>query len=292
MELKQINSYVFYLPGPANIGVVIHRNKAVLIDTGVDEGGARKVLKDLESKHIQIHAIINTHAHADHFGGNHYIIRRTGALVYAPDIEEAFIRNPILEPFYLYGAAPIDRLKSKFLMAQGSKVDYIVQNRMEIIGLEFQFIPIPGHSINQMGIGVQEVFFCADAIFPPEIIEKYKILYCYDVKQQKETLTGMKTLSFKYYLPIHGELSTDISGSIDLNLKSIERLENLILEVLETPKGTEDLIKAVADRYHLDLNFEQYFLTGNTLKSYLSSLKTEGKVDCKVERNILKWYKT
>lgn len=291
MELKQINSYVFYLPGPANIGVVIHGNKAALIDTGLDEGGARKVLKTLDEGSIQVCAIINTHAHADHFGGNHFIVKRTGAPVYAPDIEEAFIRNPILEPFYLYGASPIDKLKNKFLMAQGSKVDYLLKDKMELIGLEFQFIPIPGHSINQMGVLVQDVFFCADSIFPPEIIEKYKILYCYDIKQQKETLSRMKTFSYKYYLPIHGELSTNILNYIDLNLKNIETLENLVLEVLNEPKKTEEVIKAVADTYHLNLNFEQYFLTGNTLKSYLSSLKSEGKVHCQVEKNNLKWFK-
>jgi len=291
MELKPVHSSVFYLQGPANIGVVIHEDKAVLIDTGLDEGSVRKVLKTLEGQSIQVHAIINTHAHADHFGGNHFVVKRTGALVYAPDIEEAIIRNPILEPFYLYGAAPLDKLKSKFLMAQGSNVDYILKDKMDIIGLEFQFIPIPGHSINQTGVLVQDVFFCADAIFPPEIIEKYKILYCYDVKQQKETLAWMKTFPYEYYLPIHGEPATDISNLIDLNLKSIENLENLILEILSTPQKTEELIKTVGDTLHLELNFEQYFLTGNTLKSYLTSLKAEGKVNCVVEKNSLRWFK-
>jgi glyoxylase-like metal-dependent hydrolase (beta-lactamase superfamily II) len=292
MGLKQINPFVFYFQGLANIGIVIHKNEAVLIDTGLDEGNAQKVLKVLENQSVQVQAIINTHAHADHFGGNNFIVKKTGALVYAPDIEEAFIRNPILEPFYLFGAAPLEQLKGKFLMAQGSKVDYILKDKMEIIGLEFQCIPIPGHSINQTGILVQDVFFCADVVFPPEVVKKYKILYCYDVKRQKETLNWLKTFSCKYYLPLHGELSTNISDPIDLNLKSFKTLGNVILEILDTPQTTEEIIKAVAHACDLDLKFEQYFLISNTLKSHLSCLEAEGKASCEVEKNRLTWFKT
>jgi glyoxylase-like metal-dependent hydrolase (beta-lactamase superfamily II) len=74
MELKKITERVYYIPNPANIGVVKDGEKsAILIDTGLDDDTGKKVLRLLEENNLFVKAIINTHSHADHCGGNRYI---------------------------------------------------------------------------------------------------------------------------------------------------------------------------------------------------------------------------
>jgi glyoxylase-like metal-dependent hydrolase (beta-lactamase superfamily II) len=43
---------------------------AVLIDAGQDRDQAKRLLRACEAAGLTPCAIINTHAHADHFGGN------------------------------------------------------------------------------------------------------------------------------------------------------------------------------------------------------------------------------
>lgn len=77
-------------------------------------------------------AIVNTHSHADHCGGNRYIKERTGATIYASEIESAIIQYPLLEPLYLFsGASPLRDLRNKFLMAQSSSVDHVIKKMRE-----------------------------------------------------------------------------------------------------------------------------------------------------------------
>ena len=91
------------LPGGVNIGVVrIDERHCVLIDSGLNDTSARRALKAARDElGAQIVAIVTTHGHADHFGGNAFLVKRTGADVYAPAFDEAILRYPILQPSLL-----------------------------------------------------------------------------------------------------------------------------------------------------------------------------------------------
>ncbi|RAP24661.1 hypothetical protein C2W64_02831 [Brevibacillus laterosporus] len=99
-----------------------------MIDSGLDTQTAKKTKKGLDELSQPLYAIIKTHSHADHFGGNHYLLQQyPHAIVYAPALEEAIIRNPMLEPIYLgMGSTPLPELCNKFLLAESSRVDEIL----------------------------------------------------------------------------------------------------------------------------------------------------------------------
>src|SRR5690554_1343260 len=116
---------VGYVPGGTNIGVIRHEaNQVTLIDSGLNDSIARKALRAVrEELQSEVVAIINTHGHADHFGANAFVQKRTGCEIWAPAIEAAVIENPILQPALLFGgAAPADALRTKFLLAEASTV--------------------------------------------------------------------------------------------------------------------------------------------------------------------------
>ncbi len=107
MDLIPLTPAAYQLRGGANAGLIVHAGRAVLVDTGLDQDTAKKILRHVESLHVTLAAVVITHAHADHFGGAALIRSRTAAPVFAPPLEAAIIANPILEPLYLFsGAAP------------------------------------------------------------------------------------------------------------------------------------------------------------------------------------------
>src|SRR4051794_23694167 len=113
--LIKLSERVLVLPGGVNIGIVrLDESHCALIDTGLNDSSAKKAIKIVrEELGSEIVAIVTTHGHADHFGGNATVIKRTGARVFAPEIDEAILRYPILQPAFLYGGAdPIDSMRT------------------------------------------------------------------------------------------------------------------------------------------------------------------------------------
>lgn len=144
-ELIQISENCSYIKSPAKIGLVkLSERKVCLIDSGNDKDAGRKVRQLLDANGWQLTAIYNTHSNADHIGGNKYLQGQTGCKIYAPGIECAFTRSPVLEPAFLYGGYPCKDLRHKFLMAQESSVEELTQ---ECLPEGFEIIPLPGHSL-------------------------------------------------------------------------------------------------------------------------------------------------
>ena len=130
-ELQQVRGNSYYIQSPAKIGLVRLDDKQVcLIDSGNDKDAGRRVRKLLDEKGWKLTAIYNTHANADHNGGNRYLQQQTGCKIYAPGIDCVVNRHPILEPAFLYGAFPPKELRHKFLLAQESDTEYLTADKL------------------------------------------------------------------------------------------------------------------------------------------------------------------
>lgn len=279
--LKRISGNTFYIPGPVNIGVYDHGDgSCTVIDTGIDKDSGRKIQKALEQENLALDRIINTHAHADHFGGNAFLVRRLKAEVWAPSLEAAIILYPELEPLYLYSARPLPELQTKFLQATPSPVDRIIEagSRTEE-GLEF--IPLPGHSLGQIGVATPDgVLFTGDAFFARETLEKYFLPYFIDIPRAKETMSSLLAGQYKYYLPSHGLLTDDPQETLSANLKRLQAIDEFILSSLKgEPKTREALLAELISACDLLLNPAQYHLYNSTLGAHLSGLAEENKLE-------------
>lgn len=292
MEYIGVSENVGYVPGGVNIGVLRKDGNAVLIDTGLDKDNGRKLLRLLEEEGLTLKAIINTHSHADHNGGNAYLTRNTDAQVYAPSIESGIIENPLLEPIYLFhGAYPIRNLHNKFVLAKPSKVDYILEpGKIELIGLEPEIISLPGHSFNQIGVLLDNVFFCADTVFSDRVIDKYRIPVVQDVGNQLETLAKLKETDYSLYVPAHTKPTKDIKPLVEKNLATTESIISDIKELLKAPRTTEEVQSLLGAEYGLDLSVvQQYYLIQMTLMAYLGYLYDSKQVEIKLDDNLLRW---
>ena len=130
-ELIQVSENCYYIQSPAKIGLItLGEGQVCLIDSGSDKDAGRKVRQILDKNDWKLKAIYVTHSNADHIGGCKYLQAQTGCKIYAPGIECAFTRYPILEPAFLYGGFPPKELRPKFMMAQESPAEELTSDKL------------------------------------------------------------------------------------------------------------------------------------------------------------------
>ena len=105
----------------------------------VDPGDARPVLEYLDAERLKLVAILNTHHHTDHVGGNSGLLGRWKAPVYGPYDER--IREVT------------DRLKDgdRFTLPH--------------FGIDFEVLEIPGHTRSHIAFHGGGMLFCGDTLF-------------------------------------------------------------------------------------------------------------------------------
>ncbi len=291
-EIQHIAGNFYFLPGVVQIGVLVAGGNAIAIDTGVDESAARKLLKALEAANLRLAAIVNTHSHADHCGGNAFLKKRTGVPIHAPPIEAVYIEHPVLEPSYFFGAVPFKEVAGKWLMAASSAVDHILGERVVIAGIEFECVPLPGHSIAQIGIATHEVLWCADALMSEEILEKYKLMYVYDPDVHRQTLERMRGMGKRFTVGAHFPPMADPLPLIEANLKNLDECEAAVADAVDGPVTTEEVVARVCQRFGLNLTPELYLLNASAVKGHLSTLQRHGRVQFAIEGCRPLWRRT
>lgn len=285
---------VGYVPGGTNIGVIRHDDRQVtLIDTGLNDTTARKALRAVRDElGAEVAAVINTHGHADHFGANAFVVKRTGCEVWAADIEATVIANPILQPALLYGGAdPVDALRNRFLLAEAGPVTGTIGfGPQEWHGIPIDVIPLPGHSPNQIGLLVDEVFFCADVVFPDAAILKYRIPYLYGLTDHLASLERARDVDCRVAIPGHGPQLEDVDPAVDVNLRAIETTTEAILASLDEPRTGDAVSTSVFTTLDVPVSDAQgYFLLRPTISAYLAHLERTGAISLTVDGREARW---
>ena len=289
-ELTKVTDKCYYINSPAKIGIYKQsENEVYLIDSGNDKDAGRKVRKILDENGWKLKGILNTHSNADHIGGNQYLQQQTDCRVFADGIEKGFTEYPVLEPSFLYGGYPPKDLRHKFLLAKPSKVTAFSD---EAFPKEIEIIPLKGHFFDMAGFRTPDnVVFLADCLSSKATLEKYQISFIYDVAEYLKTLDMVKTLEADMFIPSHADATADIKGLAELNQQKVYEIADKITDLLKTPMNSEELLKCIFDAYNLKMNFEQYVLVGSTVRSYLSWLKDNERVDVAFADNQLLWSK-
>ena len=287
-ELNQVGEKSYYINCPAKIGIYrLNDTDVYLIDSGNDKDAGKKVCKILNENGWSLKGIINTHSNADHIGGNKYLQQQTGCKIFADGIEAAFTKYPILEPSFLYGGYPCKDLRHKFLLASASDVKEISDSDFP---KELEIIPLRGHFFDMIGIRTPDnVVFLADCISSKNTLEKYQISFIYDVAEYLNTLDKVGSMKAAIFVPAHAEATKDIKDLVQINRKKVLEVADKIQSVLTTPMSFEALLKQIFDEYGLLMNFEQYVLIGSTVRSYLSWMKDNKKIEAVFEDNLLIW---
>lgn len=301
MQLVQLNEHVWVIQGGANIGVIAYDGRCLIIDSGMDKDAGRDILNQVKKLNLTPGALLVTHAHADHFGGAHYLVRQTGLKVYATRVEASVMAGPILEPLYLFsGAQPPRELQHKFLLAKPCLADVILAGNEHMIDeIPVEVIPLPGHSTEQVGAAFGETLFVGDAFLTPEILDKHRIPFYTDVQAGLTTLTSLKTQigEFKQIVAGHGEIyvsSERVHQAIDYMIARLEAILDQVRSVLAygDARGTADILSGVAKAQGAEISsLSQYVLYNTTAQSALSTLYARGEISPLFHENKLLWQK-
>ena len=292
-ELIQVSPHCYYTNSPAKIGIV-HTGEGddvYLIDSGNDKSAAKRVRKLLDANGWKLRAIYATHSHADHIGGCAYLQSHTGCRVYAPGVECAFTRHPLLEPALLWGGFPGAALRSKFLMADACDAEPLTPAALPP---GWQAIPLPGHSLDMVGYRTAEnIIFLGDSILSRATLEKYRMPYLCDIAAHLRTLDMLQGLSAACFIPSHAEPCSDIAPLARFNAEQVHAVVDLLLSLCEQqPRSEQELLKAIFDTWHLTMTPEQHALLSSTLRSYLTYLTDTSRLTPTTAGNILRWQTT
>jgi len=324
---EKLSTHIAMLHNATNIGIAQDGDSLFLVDTGSDDDAGKHILRLLQKLYPEkkLTAAIDTHSHADHCGGNDYLVRHTGCQIWASEKESQSIEMPSLQSTIVWGARPFRDIETKFYQAQrGTHVSKIVSGFFygnaapadsanphdakkddgatndippAAGNITMTAIPLPGHYFGQTGILAhdnddnKDSFFLGDALFGSTIIKKYWIPFLYDVGQFRASLATIENTPADFYIPSHGEIYTkkNIHEIVELNTITTLETEQLILKILKTPHTAEELLTAVADYGSIPLAMGPYVLIGCTIRSYLSCLYNDGKVKYEILKNRMLW---
>jgi len=124
--------------------------EAVLIDPGDD---ATQLRLELAGTGVTIAAILVTHTHYDHIGAVAEVAEATGAPVYISETEARVLADP--DAYY-----PGMRIRGHVAEHQLTG-----EETLELAGIDFQTLPVPGHSPGHIAFYSDGSLFSGDVLF-------------------------------------------------------------------------------------------------------------------------------
>lgn len=295
--LVQLSDRVHGFLAGVNCAIVnLGDGRALLVDSGQDKDYGRKLRKALEQLELTPSVILCTHSHADHYGGNAYLLRQfPEAQVWAPEVEADIIRTPVLEPIYLFhGAKPLPELTSKWLQAEASPVHRQVEAGSEELGdVRFELLDVRGHSHRQLAVLVDDVLLATDSLFGGATLEKYPFPFSQDVGGQLASIDALQRLvesgAVRVALPGHGEPTEQVGQLAELNRSALEAAASVIEQACQGV-GTEDVLALATEQMGAMMtDLARYHLNFTTITAYLGWLRHEGRVSADLQAGRLLW---
>jgi glyoxylase-like metal-dependent hydrolase (beta-lactamase superfamily II) len=281
MRLQQLAERTYAVESDfASLGIyLLDKKHCLLIDSGHSAAQAREILRILDEQGWVAHAILNTHSHADHCGGNRWLQDSAGCDIYATPLEAAFIENPVLLPYSTYSAYPPKLLMGKFFMPQPSKVTRKIEEGPLIIkDIIFQVLPLPGHSLGQVGLITPDgILFAGDSLVSEQILGTLPFVFLCDVAGQLSALDNLHTEGYQYLYLSHGGLAEDNTATINLNRNVLMKNIALVEKIITHPHSLESVVSQFTIHQRVTVNRNHYFRLSNTIASILAYLVNQGR---------------
>ncbi|MGM0641067.1 MAG: MBL fold metallo-hydrolase [Thermotogota bacterium] len=289
MKYVEIKNNIGYIASSTNIGIIIDGTNVLAIDTGLDKRSSSLILKFLEKNNLHLEYLLNTHSHSDHTGGNYYLQKETNCKIITPDLEDYFVQNQFLKPYYIYsGTKPPRHLTNKFMQSKDSKV-FKTLKKGELFsfgGIEIKAIDLNGHTFNHLGYLIEGVLFSGDTLIGENKLSKTKMSYYIDVENLLKSFNTIENLEFDILIPSHGSHSYKNKEIVDFNREKVAIINRLIIDNTREDISEEDLFSKVFDELGMKIRtLTEYYLMKPTLMSHISYLNDKKRLKIIVKNN-------
>jgi len=151
-----------FYTGPLAVNCYVATDEASKRTFIVDSGGHNKdMVNYIKDNHLEIEAIILTHAHGDHMGGVSGLMTEfPSAKLVACIHDKALLEDPNLNMSSMVFGYPVSLSADRYV-ADGET--------LKVGNLELKFLHTPGHTPGGMCIVVDDVVFTGDTLFEQSI---------------------------------------------------------------------------------------------------------------------------
>lgn len=293
LSLVKGNSY--FTTGIFSAGIYQYNNNIVLIDSGSDETSAKNIYNAIQSQNYVPIAIINTHCHPDHCGGNYYFQKLFPNLkTYATHNEKIFIENQDLAArCFCSNAAPFAGLKNKHITLQKpSSITNIISYEDHVITIDninLKIITLSGHTPGSIGIITPDnILYCGDALFGEETFNKHPMLFYTDIEKTLNSFKKLSNLTVDACVLYHGGVVFDLIELVKKHEIRILETKDIILKIIKENLISIDLLtQKIMIMFSIPSNIIAFTLTQTTTKAYLTKLESENLIELVVYNGLL-----
>lgn len=293
--LQKVVGNSFYTTGAFAVGVYRYGDNVILIDSGSDEQSASRIIEALSDQGCVVKAIINTHCHSDHCGGNWFFQKEyPGLSVYAAYDEKFFIEDPKWAPRCFCGnASPFAGLQNKYIAPQEPSIvtDIIpYQDHTLIIdGQKIDIVTLSGHTPGSIGIITPDnLLYSGDALFGISTLAKHPVLFYTDIEQTFVTFKKLKLLSVAACVLYHGGVIESLLEIVELHEQKVSEIKKIILSIVQGESLSLDLLtKELMLHYKIVGNLISFMLTQTTVRAYISLLEKDDLIKIFMQDGLL-----
>jgi len=135
----------------------LEKRNCVVIDPGAE---GEKILEEIRIKDLKLEAVINTHGHMDHIGGNGLLLDETGCKLYIHEADRDMLKDPT-KNLSVYSGQDITSPDATDILKEGQI--------LEFGNIRIKIIHTPGHSPGSVSILLDKRLFSGDTLFKKSI---------------------------------------------------------------------------------------------------------------------------
>jgi glyoxylase-like metal-dependent hydrolase (beta-lactamase superfamily II) len=154
-------------------------------------------------------------------------------------------------------------------------------------------VPLPGHYLDMIGVKTpDEVFFLADALFDPTVLEKYRFCVMLDVTSAHKTLDMIEGTNARWFVPCHAPAAQSIGTLVRQNKEGLNWVTEAVEEVLansERPLTREEILSRIAMANELEMDAAHLLLNLSCVSAHLTHLSELDRVEPVVQDCLLVW---
>lgn len=299
MKLIHVKGNTYYIRGGTNTGVYICKDKEVLIvDPGLPGFRVKSIIKLFKDNNIKLKWIMITHEHNDHYGAIHQLKNEYNeAITMATESSKIYVENQKLFSTYIMGGNSNKFLDDKLRNRIDGNVyiEHLLKEGIFSIGDEtIEVINLSGHTQGSIGIYTKDkVLFVGDALIGHEVLNKFDLLFLFNIEEYLETLNKLKSLDFEYIVLSHGKEILNRKSAIeciDKHEEIVYKYLNQIRKLLKKCSTIEQTLKYIITNNNLSCNYKEYHFFKSTIISMISYLINLDEIDYVIDNGELLYY--